>query len=101
MRDHAAALPYLEAERLACDERLAPLAPQADEVFVELRARTPDAERSVSRDHGTHAYYTLTPPGRELPELRRSRRSGDADQLLVDLAALGSPYAATGVVESG
>jgi oligopeptidase B len=99
MRDHTAALSYLEAERLACDERLAPLAPRADEVFAELKARTPDAERSVSRDHGSHAYYTLTPPGRELPELRRSRRQEAASQLLVDLAALGSPYAATGVVE--
>ncbi len=99
MRDHTAALSYLEAERLACDERLAPLAPRADEVFAELKARTPDAERSVSRDHGSHAYYTLTPPGRELPELRRSRRQEAASQLLVDLAGLGSPYAATGVVE--
>ncbi len=99
MRDHTAALSYLEAERLACDERLAPLAPRADEVFAELKARTPDAERSVSRDHGSHTYYTLTPPGRELPELRRSRRQEAASQLLVDLAALGSPYAATGVVE--
>ncbi|MEY3734011.1 MAG: hypothetical protein RL347_1370 [Actinomycetota bacterium] len=99
MRDHTAALPYLEAERAACDERLAPLAPAAAEVLAELVARTPEAERSVSRDHGSHAYYSLTPPGRELPELRRSR--GDSDQLLVDLAAFGSPYAATGVVEPG
>ncbi|MGA1502725.1 MAG: hypothetical protein ACO38Z_08945, partial [Candidatus Nanopelagicales bacterium] len=102
MRDHTAALPYLEAERAACDERLASVAPTAAEVLAELIARTPDAERSVSQDHGGHAYYTLTPPGRELPELRRSRRPADpavSGQLLVDLAAFGSPYAATGVVE--
>ena len=99
MRDHSAALPYLEAERAACDVQLAPLSPLAAEVLAELVARTPDAERSVRRDHGSHAYYSLTPPGRELPELRRSR--GDSDQLLVDLAAFGSPYAATGVVEPG
>jgi len=102
MRDHTAALPYLEAERAACDERLASVAPTAAEVLAELIARTPDAERSVSLDHGAHAYYTLTPPGRELPELRRSRRPADpavSGQLLVDLAAFGSPYAATGVVE--
>ena len=99
MRDHTRALPYLEAERAACDERMAPLASVAAEVLAELVARTPDAERSVSRDHGSHAYYTLTPPGRELPELRRSRHGGAPGQLLVDLAAFGSPYAATGVVE--
>ena len=99
MRDHTAALAYLEAERAACDERLASVAPTAAEVLAELIARTPDAERSVSQDHGSHAYYTLTPPGRELPELRRSRRLAGPSQLLVDLAAFGSPYAATGVVE--
>lgn len=88
---------HLEAERAAYDARIAPLAPLAGEVLAELTARTPDAERSVSRDHGSHAYYTLTPPGRELPELRRT--GPDGDRLLVDLAEFGSPYAATGVVE--
>ena len=88
---------HLEAERAAYDDRVAPLAPLAAEVLAELTARTPDAERSVSRDHGPHAYYTLTPPGRELPELRRTGPGGD--QLLVDLEEFGSPYAATGVVE--
>jgi oligopeptidase B len=97
MRDDAKVLPYLEAERAAYDARIASLAPLTSEVLAELVARTPDAERSVSRDHGSHAYYTLTPPGRELPELRRSGPLGD--ELLVDLASFGSPYAATGVVE--
>ena len=82
MRDHTAALAYLEAERAACDERLASVAPAAAEVLAELIARTPDAERSVSQDHGSHAYYTLTPPGRELPELRRSRRLAGPSQLI-------------------
>ncbi len=105
MRDHGRALPYLVAERAVSDERLASLAALSDEVLAELVARTPDAELSVSRDHGSHAYYTLTPPGRELPELRRRPRGAsgsevsDAGQLLLDLAAFGSPYAATGVVE--
>jgi len=97
MRDDARVLPYLEAERAAYDARIASLAPLTAEVLAELVARTPDAERSVSRDHGSHAYYSLTPPGRELPELRRSGAAGD--ELLVDLASFGSPYAATGVVE--
>ena len=97
MRDDAKVLPYLEAERAAYDARIASLAPLTAEVLAELVARTPDAERSVSRDHGSHAYYSLTPPGRELPELRRSGPAGD--ELLVDLASFGSPYAATGVVE--
>ncbi|MBM3687523.1 MAG: S9 family peptidase, partial [Actinobacteria bacterium] len=85
MRDDARVLPHLEAERAAYDARMAALAPLAAEVLAELVARTPDAERSVSRDHGSHAYYTLTRPGRELPELRRSGPEGD--ELLVDLAS--------------
>ncbi len=97
MRDDARVLPHLEAERAAYDARIVSLAPLTAEVLAELVARTSDAERSVSRDHGSHAYYTLTPPGRELPELRRSGPLGD--ELLVDLASFGSPYAATGVVE--
>ena len=99
MRDDDRVLPHLEAERAAYDARMAALAPLTAEVLAELVARTPDAERSVSRDHGSHAYYSLTPPGRELPELRRSGPGGD--ELLVDLASFGSPYAATGVVEPG
>ena len=97
MRDDDRVLPHLEAERAAYDARMESLAPLTAEVLAELVARTPDAERSVSRDHGSHAYYSLTPPGRELPELRRSSHVGD--ELLVDLASFGSPYAATGVVE--
>ena len=97
MRDDDRVLPHLEAERAAYDARMAALAPLTAEVLAELVARTPDAERSVSRDHGSHAYYSLTPPGRELPELRRTGPGGD--ELLVDLASFGSPYAATGVVE--
>ena len=97
MRDETRVLPHLEAERAAYDARMSSLAPLTAEVLAELVARTPDAERSVSRDHGSHAYYSLTPPGRELPELRRSGPGGD--ELLVDLASFGSPYAATGVVE--
>lgn len=104
MRDSTRVLPHLEAERAAYDARIASLAPLTAEVLAELVARTPDAERSVSRDHGSHAYYTLTPPGRELPELRRELRPNPVEgaptgQLLVDLASYGSPYAATGVVE--
>ena len=97
MRDDDRVLPHLDAERAAYDARMESLAPLTAEVLAELVARTPDAERSVSRDHGSHAYYSLTPPGRELPELRRSGPGGD--ELLVDLASFGSPYAATGVVE--
>ena len=97
MRDDDRVFPHLEAERAAYDARMESLAPLTAEVLAELVARTPDAERSVSRDHGSHAYYSLTPPGRELPELRRSSHVGD--ELLVDLASFGSPYAATGVVE--
>jgi len=97
MRDEDRVLPHLEAERAAYDARMASLAPLTAEVLAELVARTPDAERSVSRDHGSHAYYTLTRPGHELPELRRTGPEGD--ELLVDLASFGSPYAALGVVE--
>jgi len=97
MRDEDRVLPHLEAERAAYDARMAALAPLTAEVLAELVARTPDAERSVSRDHGSHAYYTLTRPGHELPELRRTGPEGD--ELLVDLASFGSPYAALGVVE--
>ena len=104
MRDGDRVLPHLEAERAAYDARIASLADLTAEVLSELVARTPDAERSASRDHGSHAYYTLTPPGRELPELRRELRPNPVEgaptgQLLVDLASYGSPYAATGVVE--
>ena len=77
MRDDDRVLPHLEAERAAYDARMAALAPLTAEVLAELVARTPDAERSVSRDHGSHAYYSLTPPGRELPELRRKGPEGD------------------------
>ena len=106
MRDEDRVLPHLEAERAAYDARIASLANLTAEVLSELVARTPDAERSASSDHGSHAYYTLTPPGRELPELRRALRTNPGEgapvgQLLVDLASYGSPYAATGVVEPG
>ena len=90
---------YLAAEQAAYEDRMAPLAPLAAEVLAEMTRRTPDTQRSVSRDHGSYAYYTLTPPGRELPELRRIGPEGD--ELLVDLASWGSPYAATGVEEPG
>lgn len=104
MRDGDRVLPHLEAERAAHDVRIASLANLTAEVLSELVARTPDAERSASSDHGPHAYYTLTSPGRELPELRRVLRTNPVEgaplgQLLVDLASYGSPYAATGVVE--
>ena len=113
MRDADRVAAHLEAERMAYDAGMAALAPLTQEVLAELMARTPDAERSVSRDHGSYAYYTLTPSGRELSELRRivpqtggvpGHASGHAsghDELLVDLASFGSPYAATGLEEPG
>ena len=88
---------YLAAERAYYDDRTAALAEATETVLAELRARTPDAERSVSWDHGPYAYYTLTLPGRELPELRRSRAG--AEETLLDMAAFGSTYAAAGVIE--
>ncbi len=92
---------YLAAERAYYDDRTAALAPLAQVILAELRDRTPDTERSVSVDHGPYAYYTVTLPGRELPELRRRMRSGEdrAEETLLDLGSLDSPYAATGVVE--
>ena len=88
---------YLAAERAYYDDRTAALSEPTATVLAELRARTPDAERSVSWDHGPYAYYTLTLPGRELPELRRSREG--VDQTLLDMAAFGTSYAAAGVIE--
>ncbi|TEX49222.1 MAG: hypothetical protein B7C55_13085, partial [Actinomycetales bacterium mxb001] len=88
---------YLAAERAYYDDRTAALAEPTATVLAELRARTPDAERSVSWDHGSYAYYTLTLPGRELPELRRARDG--VEQTLLDMAAFGSSYAAAGVIE--
>ena len=88
---------YLAAERAYYDDRTSALAETTETVLAELRARTPDAERSVSWDHGPYAYYTLTLPGRELPELRRSRAG--AEETLLDMAAFGSTYAAAGVIE--
>ena len=90
---------YLAAEREYSDAQVAPLEASRDAILDELRARTPDTERSVRRDHGPYAYYTVTLPGQELPELRRSRNG--REETLVDLASFGSPYAATGVVEPG
>ncbi|MFM8774489.1 MAG: hypothetical protein ACKOFP_11790, partial [Actinomycetota bacterium] len=55
---------YLAAERAYYDDRSATVAPAAASIVAELRARTPDAERSVSWDHGPYAYYRVTPPGR-------------------------------------
>lgn len=88
---------YLAAERAYYDDRSATVAPAAASILAELRARTPDAERSVSWDHGPYAYYRATPPGRELPELRRSRDG--REETLLDMAGFGSSYAAAGVVE--
>ena len=88
---------HLEAERAYYDARTAPLRPLTDTVLADLIARTPETERSAPRDLDGYSYYSLTRPGRELPELRRTGPAGD--QLLVDLASFGSPYAATGVVE--
>lgn len=87
---------YLAAERADYDARLAPLAECTATVLHELRGRTPAALRTVAWDHGPYTYYTVTLPGRELPELRR--RTGEVEQTLLDLAEFGSPYAATGVV---
>ena len=84
---------YLADERANYDAR----ALDASDILAELRARTPDAERSVSWDHGPYAYYRVTLPGHELPELRRSREG--SDETLLDLASFGSPYAAAGVIE--
>ena len=88
---------HLEAERAYYEARTTPLRPLTDTVLAELIARMPETERSAPRDHGGYSYYSLTRPGRELPELRRTGPAGD--ELLVDLASFGSPYAATGVVE--
>jgi len=90
--------PHLVAEREYYQDRTANLASTVAGVLAELTARTPESERSVSRVVGQHAYYTVTPPGCELSELRR-KSDGGRDQLLVDLAAFGSSYAALGVVE--
>ncbi|MGI9196969.1 MAG: hypothetical protein ACR2KE_05855 [Candidatus Nanopelagicales bacterium] len=86
---------HLAAERADYDRRMSPM--DTAPILAELRARTPDAERTVSRDHGPYAYYTVTRPGRELAELRRSRDG--REETLLDLGSFGSPYAATGVVE--
>ncbi|MBU6313102.1 MAG: prolyl oligopeptidase family serine peptidase [Actinomycetales bacterium] len=88
---------YLAAERAYYDDRTGTLAQTTASVLAELRARTPDTERSVPWDHGSYAYYSVTPSGRELPELRR--RSNGAEQTLLDMAAFGSTYAAAGVIE--
>lgn len=87
---------YLRAERADYDARLAALAECTETVLQELHRRTPDALRTVAWDHGPYAYYTVTLPGRELPELRR--RTGEVEQALLDLAEFDSPYAATGVL---
>lgn len=94
--------PHLVGERAYYDARIADLAPTVSQVLAELRARTPDAERSVSRDLGGHAYYSVVPPGQELGELRRNSDGGpdsDGGHTILDLASFGSPYAATGVEE--
>ena len=95
--DDARFTAHLDAERAYYDARTVPLKPLTDAVLAELIARTPETERSAPRDHGGHSYFSLTRPGRELPELLRTGPAGD--ELLVDLASFGSPYAATGVVE--
>lgn len=86
-------LDYLRQERADFDARLVSLADRIDDVASELRSLTPESERSVSWEHGPYTYYTLTPPGRELSQLRCN------DRLLVDLAEWGSPYAALGIEE--
>lgn len=95
MRDHGRLLPHLQAERAHYDARMAPLAALTQQIHGELIARTPDTERSAPRDIDGYSYYTQTTA--ELPELRRT--GPDGDQLLLELASCGSPYAATGVVE--
>ena len=90
--------PHLVAERDYYLDRTATLEPIVEEVVAELRARTPDTERSVSRVLGQHLYYTVTPPGHDLPQLRR-KSDGGPEQALIDLADAGSTYAAFGVVE--
>ncbi len=90
--------PHLVAERHYYVNRTATLEPIVKEVLAELRARTPDTERSVSRVLGQHLYYTVTPPGHDLPQLRR-KSDGGPEQDLIDLADAGSTYAAFGVAE--
>lgn len=99
MLDGERLAPYLDAERAHYDARREPLADVTGEVLAELIARTPDTERSAPRDVDGYAYYSLTRPGQELPELRR--RTGTDDELILDLTTLGSPYAVTGVEEPG
>ena len=93
--DSAEVTAYLEAERAYYDAGTTDLDTAA--LLAELRARTPDAERSVPWDHGPYAYFRVTLPGHELPELRRSRDG--REETLLDLAEFGSAYAAAGVVE--
>jgi oligopeptidase B len=110
MRDDERLAPYLDAERAYYDAGMEPLADLTGTVLAELIARTPDTERSAPRDVGDYSYYSLTRPGQELPELRRRARSSntrdttdttDTDELILDLASFGSPYAVTGVEEPG
>lgn len=90
--------PHLAAERAYYNARIVDLAPTVGAVLAELRALTPDTERSVGRDIGPHTYYRMTAPGQELPKLAR-KSDGSPKSTILDLAEFGSPYAATGVEE--
>ena len=74
---------------------MAGLAALTDEIFAELKARTPDDERGAPWEHEGESYYSCTPAGRELGQLRRVRD----ERILLDLHEFGSDYAALGVEE--
>ncbi len=112
LRDVAdpAVLAHLAAERSWYDAATSHLNPLVEELYSEMRARTPDTDSSVSWPHGPFYYYTRLPSGRDHEQLLRDRNRRettdpvpddrfDTGTMLLDLnlEAAGSGYAELGL----
>ncbi len=68
-----AVLAHLAAERTWFDAATGHLNPLVEELFAEMRGRTPDTDSSVSWPHGLFYYYNRVPSGRDHEQLLRDR----------------------------
>ncbi len=87
-------LPYLIAERAYYEADVSCLAQAKRGLGAEFAARLPAAEAAVPWRRGPYTYVEQTPPGAELPQLRR-RRNGSAGgfEVVLDCAAVAASLA--------
>jgi oligopeptidase B len=88
MRDPAKLDPairaYLQAENDYADRALADTTKLQEVLFREMKGRIKEDDSSVPSPDGPYAYYLRYREGGQHPVICRQKRSGDADQVLLD-----------------